>query len=1059
MTSTRQCGLQVFQQMLLGSPDERDEDEVEQNKTADGVLSTQRVRDWLVATTNDSPVDSDIGLPTDTDDDWSGPVEEHLDDFETYTHLVVSHASFQWLLSKFRNRLRTTEATCENTARIRNDVMSAFPGLNSVRGSTQCSTFCARFLVSWDLEGFLREQTISGSTVASVARIITLSGTVDNARALTCEEYMDQTWPTTGLHLVTLIDESLRPQRSASCRRPDGTKMTAEWGHSQLALTVEGTKGVIAEVAEQVSWLGAALRTSPWAKELACCSPSIHLVRRNEYDFSTSSIAQPYDSGRLHQRQDVNEYAGKPMHEFKVGFEHSDIPSLTVGACWQPLLQNSVIVKGFPIRQRPWPGIGLEIPLNMVACLVNTAFTSAFYDNIYLKGFSAMLVAMRQVEDIVIWHLHHDETGARVAYLEGDDALLSTTTIGDLGCLRHIVGWCTHASHRDVASTRSWKVKRSTCEKAKTGSALGNCSVSFNGPIHGGSSFVVLKKDLTIHVSRNPYHKKLAYLADNFLLFWDTRDERGWVIKAVSALLQLVLASLRIHQTGPFHSTFDLEWSELQEAAAPYTATASAALEVLKNMANLSLTLTKHEPCSEQGPDAEPEIFAHRVEEFYHALERILTYQEHIEHKDELRRSRGQLEGWDFDDLASQRHPTRPCRTMLPTMGKSWVDFLRSISCVTIFGHNFGELLLPGETSCCPAWSLLPSGKFYIAISLTDLDTITRIHGIPESIPRKLSDATVWHSPCLPFGTAACHTSDQLHTNIVQVLWPAYLVKSLPATIHSTELDVVTSANLNGAVVFGYNDTFQWHWKDHGDPVAGPPHNAAQMSEASFHDTGQGTSLQSSLEEVTAGADLPSAPPYAPIHRPENERQGAGHTFAGSSNYGGTNQFGDHYGHSYAINNYLSFPPAFASMTRPVESQWLNPSYMQPTTTTARRQQITPTSDQTPGRLLAVSNAAHLVLPGIERRPPKRQRLQSTNSTGRDSGFSSMQLANDLPTRVSTAEHNAREPKKCCRRHTLILECKGREDCHYCVHEYCDSCGSQPPLSRLLHVDKRCKES
>lgn len=53
------------------------------------------------------------------------------------------------------------------------------------------------------------------------------------------------------------------------------------------------------------------------------------------------------------------------------------------------------------------------------------------------------------------------------------------------------------------------------------------------------------------------------------------------------------------------------------------------------------------------------------------------------------------LKGWDFRDLATLRDPLYPRATELTAGGKSWIDFIRSIRAVTLFGRGFDEIIQP----------------------------------------------------------------------------------------------------------------------------------------------------------------------------------------------------------------------------------------------------------------------------------------------------------------------------------------------------------------------------
>jgi hypothetical protein len=103
-------------------------------------------------------------------------------------------------------------------------------------------------------------------------------------------------------------------------------------------------------------------------------------------------------------------------------------------------------VKGFPIPRRSRDGTGLEIPLNVLAGLIQAESADIFKGKLFIKGFSSLLIPTEHMRDHnqIIWHLLYDPDGNRISYLDGmrgqEDIMFS-----ELGTSRHILGWCLDA--------------------------------------------------------------------------------------------------------------------------------------------------------------------------------------------------------------------------------------------------------------------------------------------------------------------------------------------------------------------------------------------------------------------------------------------------------------------------------------------------------------------------------------------------------------------------------------------------------------------------------------
>jgi len=118
------------------------------------------------------------------------------------------------------------------------------------------------------------------------------------------------------------------------------------------------------------------------------------------------------------------------------------------GQCWHTMFRNPVVVTGYPIPRRAREGTGLELPLNIMAGLVQSTRINDFMGKSYVKGFSSMLVAVNHVDGVFVWHHHYKPDGSRISYLEADGTTLRSVPFQDLASARHVVGWCNKASYQ-----------------------------------------------------------------------------------------------------------------------------------------------------------------------------------------------------------------------------------------------------------------------------------------------------------------------------------------------------------------------------------------------------------------------------------------------------------------------------------------------------------------------------------------------------------------------------------------------------------------------------------
>lgn len=398
----------------------------------------------------------------------------------------------------------------------------------------------------------------------------------------------------------------------------------------------------------------------------------------------------------------------------------------------------------------------------------------------------------------------------------------------------------------------NYTIDRSGLPKPHEGCALEKVSLSGGKFITGGFTFGIGCKDIPVHVSRDGYIPKLQWISKKFVVLWDEKDTRGWLVNGTSALLHLLRASLQHNSTDKFKSAFVFKREEMQEASESHRA--DSAIDVLLNPINKGLKIYPEKKDYLRLED--------RVEHFYDTLEKIIDHQVDVAGQSGVKlklRARKHLEGWDFMDLATDRDPFYPRVATLQAMGKGWVDFIRAIHAITLLGRGFGEIIQPADISnSCAHWAKLPKGRSYLAASVSDLKEIMDTNGDQKANPMKLSDNIIWHTPCKIFEPCQCAGKiRRKHSDRVQVLLPLVFRNVLPNE-NPVRLED------RGAVVFGHNVNFKWSFPDTGDPKDGEPPSPSEGSETQFADSGIGSSLGSSAAEDSGdGADSSSQQPLS----------------------------------------------------------------------------------------------------------------------------------------------------------------------------------------------------
>lgn len=332
---------------------------------------------------------------------------------------------------------------------IRNSVLRHLTLSRDFDQRQRPQTHRLEFRLDWSLNRFL-EQYKRDWPVDAIGRVITLTGNPTVARAATCQDYMVQIWPFTGLRTLNSIRDAIsryfhipectfrpstiidhletKPCFNKTVLSVSGSKAstTTRCTGDSLHVVTTGNISEVAEVAEQLAWFGAAVRSSNERNHSASCFPKIALRSRFPNSFPVFRSSWLFD----------------------IEFPLSDLEKPTLGGtCWHSMFQSAVVVSGYPIPSRSGAGLGIEIPLEIAADLLYANSVATFNGRPIIKGFSSLLYPIHYRNGIVFWHLITNSDGERISHADprvgsGSEIEPSQLSHNDLETARHVVGWC-----------------------------------------------------------------------------------------------------------------------------------------------------------------------------------------------------------------------------------------------------------------------------------------------------------------------------------------------------------------------------------------------------------------------------------------------------------------------------------------------------------------------------------------------------------------------------------------------------------------------------------------
>ncbi|UNI18220.1 hypothetical protein JDV02_004502 [Purpureocillium takamizusanense] len=607
------------------------------------------------------------------------------------------------------------------------------------------------------------------SNLPLIARLITVTGNQHRVQALPCREYMIQTWPLPTSNtpkeplpmppLLSLIRRLIdAPNADHTEELPWGSWMRARLGDGGvLCVSVHGTDYEIAEVSEQLGWLGSALRTPAQKGGLSIC-------------YSELTAGPP----------GLNQSESGSAFSMRLEFSEKQIDLDTgLNMCWKGFFRNLTIARGYPIPSRPDRFDGLQIPLHHAANIIRARRLDRFRSRYMVKGYSSVLYPTRvdRLDKFITWHFignrgdsHLSYADLRIGHGEDEESVRSLQQ-NDIENASHVIGWCPDVKkvagtrHADYSSIYFSGVEQvtdyeATLEKVEISGGTSNFKLA--------GTLALCKRlrgeSLQFDQSQNNWVKSIEAVGKRgkCVILYDKPEQRAWLVDGYSALLHLFRASLQNDSEGrsrnlyvsandsrvrPSDKQFELAKldrleRELEQKEGGDGGLDSVPLEILtsRKICSLEMRHQSYGPTS-QGTDKETGFYvADRIRDLVEGLEKMqamaaASTRGALSGVTVSTSSETVLEGYDFWDVASlEGAGTLPARSVrLHKVAKGWIKFARSIGAVALFGKGFGNILRPvemsNEAACCRRclWNMpMPCGKDMLALAVVDLEYLHR---------------------------------------------------------------------------------------------------------------------------------------------------------------------------------------------------------------------------------------------------------------------------------------------------------------------------------------------
>lgn len=524
-----------------------------------------------------------------------------------------------------------------------------------------------------------------------------------------------------------------------------------------LKVTATGTGEDLVELAQQLSWIGAAMSISPFGDDkVAYCKVNV--------SGSASPLLQ-----------------GEPQN-FKIELSFEKLGS-TENSCWLPLFCNAVIAHGFPIPQRH-DEMGLEIPIDLMAALAGVRHAVEFQDGVVMKGFSSMFVPVKRKQDRVQWHLiTSSDYNTRLTYRDAiqrchDRALLDEVNLESLRETRAIIGWCSVAEislGRD--DVRYEDIKYSGAPISESSLRCAGGSLGFQQFATASLQFTLGPKDGKRHFQLSgPYPRIISAAEKRQIVLYDTEQKRAWLARVSEVMLHIIQCRNRLN---PFE--IDGKPVKIQYRESSRETLLKSALSTLS--------------------ERESNYFKDVISDLWSRLELLLeenVTQEMLPGTPVRPNLKPVLFGYEFKAIVDDLSPLERKQCTIDKNNGGWLSFAQDINAVVLLARGFGEVLQPVQRTkkgLCGAWWRLPEGHDYLATSVGILLDRYEMAGCERSYEYLTSTRLRWHrGKSLLFEPCVNLHQDQCRCNRLQQIWHKSAIRHIvpPGTLEP-----------KGAVIFG----------------------------------------------------------------------------------------------------------------------------------------------------------------------------------------------------------------------------------------------------------------
>ncbi|EPE31812.1 hypothetical protein GLAREA_11894 [Glarea lozoyensis ATCC 20868] len=547
--------------------------------------------------------------------------------------------------------------------------------------------YAADLQMDWDIPKFVNSQYGKKPSPA-IESFITISGSALYCQALTCGDYLKQTWGGAGEKVLSILQASLNEPTGEISEQFTHWAMTVRQGRSKISLT--GGEIDIQIAVEILVWLAAVFTINQTTE--TCYSEAFIKVLGNG-DLSIDNFQAPFVSAEK--------------------------------LCWLHLFGKPVVAREFPIAERCHE-LGIEIHIRMASALISADHAVEYNGGIVVKGFSSILVPIEASLPSVRWHLISNTTGKLLKYSEVDlicPQRLSITTFNQQDILqtRAFIAWSDRAeSYLGTNMVKYETITTSGAGRLGRGVEITGFSIGFSNNATGALNFTIGGQDQPSYMTTSGRLELILDSADEMsICLYDIATKRAWLVSATEILLYMIHVK---HQKSPYAIK---NKPVLIGYAMPGCDGQRECRNSLMRMASLCLL-------SDKSVSSEDYFVKNLVTDLWSRLYTVASKME-VKSGMAIKMSlRQKLKGFEILDIAMSKSIVRRRQVSLKNSNGGWPSLVKVSDTLVLFGSHLGDLIKPdpAHTFVHAGIRSLPTDYDFLAMTVQKL---CHVFGQPDS--------------------------------------------------------------------------------------------------------------------------------------------------------------------------------------------------------------------------------------------------------------------------------------------------------------------------------------